>query len=559
MNLLFHPLTMMLMALAATALLRLLLSLLLRYAKVYRTIGNRRHLEGYLIPNADGDLVLYSSLLPLTGLRKGIVTGGSQVRLRNLNDEQNYTEMPAGSTDGTNVIDRYGATVAVIQPTRGSRGSQAFCYDEEIAYARGSLRSGRDIEPAAAAVGALLANQAAQESPDVADEHVGMGDLVLPAAYIMLVLYYPIIILARSIGILYLPLLAIAAYLLILLGLYIAKYNITMNNGSFQWTRLIGDNVGMQWLNWLTIILGSALVVFGTSTGAPTTLLLVPAISILVIALCINQHVFPKRRIILDPYSGWRGGWRRKSFTQPATPSADLVAVDYSWADILSKKNITPNERLDTVHLQLCRTDFEGDSPRVRQANPFYPDGLLSEADRKAFTKTVLAGADLALSTHEDRCLNQIVNSAYQLCTRYNLADFEMYDLLLMFCQNNIDYRVDDQSGSINNIHEYYRFASETLYDRTGDCDCKAVLAYKLFELLGVKPHFVVAKTGGEENYNHAAIVLRNDPNALIPLPPQYKEYSQGKGVYCEATSSGFHPGDVPEGTDTSSLIFIER
>ena len=106
-------------------------------------------------------------------------------------------------------------------------------------------------------------------------------------------------------------------------------------------------------------------------------------------------------------------------------------------------------------------------------------------------------------------------------------------------------------------MEEYFRYASETLVDREGDCDCKSVLAYRLFEKLGVDVDLVTVQSGGKGVYNHVAIVLKNKADASIKLPPEYKEFAPGQGVYCESTGHGFHPGDVPEDVDTQSLIVL--
>ena len=560
--------------------IRLLVSLLFRYARIYITSDSRqqgqrrlagrqrpvlqtRILVGYLIPNKQGDLVFYSGLLPLLRHRKGVIVKQSNVSLQKINDDFNYAEAPAGFVDTASAIvsNEFGTFVADLKNGK-CRDSSAVIGDIELGYAKGSIRSKGKMSPYGAAIGALLHKQqeAVKRTPDVS---VGFGDLFLPSTFIYLLLF-PLFRLFDNTNLVLYPLLLVGSYPVILFVLFLIKHAVTMRNGSFKWTSIIDDNVGMIPINIIVLIASAILCIF-CILGIADVEYIFPTIYI-ILAIIANWIVLPRFRKITDPYDGWSGQWRKPSFKPGRTPSSDLKDITFSWVNILANKGITGNDKTDSVTLQLPRSDYEGNDPRVRKRNPFYDPQLTDEGDREDFTMKVLDGADIALKkdgeteVHEDKVLTQIVNSAFQICKRYNLADFEMFDLILLFCEMNIKYKVDEECESINNNEEYYRFASETLYDETGDCDCKAVLGYKLFELLGVKPDLVSVKTGGSANHNHAAIVLHNDPNAVIQLPPQYKEYEPGKGVYCEATSDGgFHPGDLPKDIDTSSMVFYNR
>ena len=195
------------------------------------------------------------------------------------------------------------------------------------------------------------------------------------------------------------------------------------------------------------------------------------------------------------------------------------------------------------MELSFTDADFNGLNSSVRQANPFRKGSITSDEDLCKRAQEVLAGAKTSDGS-EETALAKILNSAYQLTLQYGLADFEMYDLLLGFVQSNVHYETDDKSESIGNVLEYFRYASETLYDKEGDCDCKSVLAYQLFKRLGVDVDLVEVESGETTYRNHVAIVLHNTPNAKVQLPPDYVEYAQDKGVYCESTGFGFKPGD---------------
>ena len=146
--------------LSASLLIKLLISLLFSFARVYTTVGSRL-LKGYLVKNRQGDFVLYSGLVPLLRRRKGIVINQSEIQLEQQNDEHNHAEMPAGFFDQNpaSVTDQFGTYVADVEPS-GARNARAVAGDIETAFAKGSIRSKGELSPFAAAVGALLKAQA---------------------------------------------------------------------------------------------------------------------------------------------------------------------------------------------------------------------------------------------------------------------------------------------------------------------------------------------------------------------------------------------------------------
>ncbi len=391
-----------------------------------------------------------------------------------------------------------------------------------------------------------------------------LGDLVLPAVYAFVALYYPLILLARNISVTYAPWVAFAAFPLILLILYVFKSVHLHRYGDFSCVGIIDDNVGSRLMDKSIVVLSIAAIIVSIIGLLPKEI--IPVCVAAIVGILVNSLFFKQSRVIDDPYKAWDGDWRRRKFA-PLPQNDKLIDISFSWVDILAVKGVKGDDKLDCVTIQLLQADYEGSAPRVRQHNPYYiPPGLQYENDRDLFTNIVLDGADKALQNdgevdcNEDRALTQIVNSAFDVCKRYNMADFEMFDLILLFCQKNVEYKHDYECDSISRMSDYFRFASETLFDREGDCDCKAVLAYKLFELLGVDPQFVIVKANHEDVYNHAAIVLRNDADSRVLLPPLYKEYAPNMGVYCEATANGnMHPGDIPKGVDVTSMIFINR
>ena len=210
----------------------------------------------------------------------------------------------------------------------------------------------------------------------------------------------------------------------------------------------------------------------------------------------------------------------------------------------------------EDVVLIFNENDYDRVSGRVRLMNPFAGLQGVTFEELQAFSHKVIDGCDDA-GAEEKNAIVAIINSAYQICQKYNLADFELYDLVLAFCQKNIEYVLDEDSEPINKTPEYFRFAAETLFDGQGDCDCKSVLAYRIFKALNVDVEFALVKSGSSEEYNHVAVVLRKTSSAMVPIPDTYLEYEPGK-IFCETTGFGHAPGTVPADIDQSSIYFLK-
>ena len=143
---------------------------------------------------------------------------------------------------------------------------------------------------------------------------------------------------------------------------------------------------------------------------------------------------------------------------------------------------------------------------------------------------------------HLTRINHYITSQAYES----GLNGLDTMQFILDFVQEpNIKYHSDEDSPETGGV-EYARFPVETLYDKRGDCDCKAVLAAALFRNAGYKVAYVTSN-------NHAAIAVacpkewfsyyntRNlfeaDKEALIDKDGLYY-------YYCETTSNAFRIGD---------------
>jgi transglutaminase-like putative cysteine protease len=103
-------------------------------------------------------------------------------------------------------------------------------------------------------------------------------------------------------------------------------------------------------------------------------------------------------------------------------------------------------------------------------------------------------------------------------------------NLALAFCQY-LNYSYDFDSTGVD---EYWRYPVETLFDKTGDCEDKAILFASVTEAMGFDAVLL-------DGANHMA--------AGIALPGHVGTCFQYEGVkysFCEATGIGYRAGVIP-------------
>ena len=526
-----------------------LLYLLFPFAVVSRVEpSGRKRKVGYLW-KIKGEYILYDSILPIFSTSRIGFVRGYEVRPLVVNVQQNKVQKTLGTfTDDGKVFDLTGRQVASCETPGQTSTKVVDDKGDSVGYVLGSLRAKQDLMVRAAGFAVLREREQAEST--VFDIRVGIMDLMLPSALIYMILFYPLMLLTENITEsfpAFYMLLMLLWYALIVIVFYVVKYEKTMKNDSIEYlVGLIDRNVGVG--GWNILILIAAFLAFRVADGS-----MYPLFAVILIGFLCNLSCFNGAWRLAEPSSSWSGRIPAVPSPQSVPSGNTQVTRDYSWKEPLAFKGITSEEGLQ---LSFTESDFNGVNATVRLANPFRNRPVTTEADLAARTKEVLAGANTSDGC-EDTAIARILNSAYQITLQHGLADFEMYDLLLGFVQSNIHYETDDKSESIGKVMEYFRYACETLYDKEGDCDCKSVLAYRLFKRLGVDVDLVEVESGETSYRNHVAIVLHNNPSAKVQLPPEYAEYAPGKGVYCESTGTGFRPGDVPGDVKTDSIVVI--
>lgn len=397
------------------------------------------------------------------------------------------------------------------------------------------------------------------------DVKVKATDMILPSTLLFLIIYCPLCWFLPAVGVanvVVADIILFGVYGLLCTVMYAIKHQRTMNNKPIgDIVTLINANVGVGSLNWIIIVLAIAMAVGCLLNGHA---ILLPAFASIAIGFYINQKVGQKLWDLREPSAVWRP-YHNPNF-MPEIPQAPqgshLVKRLFSWTEILNDMGVktTGTDEVEVMFIEADYTD-ENSPNYVRSANPFYQSQPASDADYSAMAATVKAGSG---DPYEQAALSLIVQSAEDICDKYHLADYDMYTLLLYFCQYCIEYKVDDESAAINNIREYFRFPGETLFDREGDCDCKSILAYNLFNMLGADADLVSVCLTSDDNpmnlHNHAALILRNNPKK-VKLPPTYPQIHlkgiDGLVVYCEPTGRGYKPGEFSQNLDQNSVVII--
>lgn len=344
--------------------------------------------------------------------------------------------------------------------------------------------------------------------------------------------------------------------------------------------RTINTNTGVS--VWNFVLLGISLIVIILSlieiAASHRYYICLPLFSAVLISVLINLFVGPDSDWYVKSPS--EETWRPNDYADPEKVKIKAGLQDDGQEQTKSPNNPngkTPVECVfnwdlkdkwgialdaaDKVKVTLFKEDWEDPQTDLRQKNPFFgkdANGDLkwkqATADLAKSAKSVVQGPDGNGENSEQVALETIVNNAMAIASKYNMAGYEVPELLLNFCQYAIEYKIDNESNPINHWNdengklEYFRFAIESVYDKEGDCDCKAVLACRLLKVLGMDAKLVSVCDKGETSPNHVAVILK-DSTGRYKKCPGFPEYT-----YCEATGEGWRIGEMSEEIDPNSI-----
>lgn len=243
-----------------------------------------------------------------------------------------------------------------------------------------------------------------------------------------------------------------------------------------------------------------------------------------------------------------------KDDTESFVPDPDktLVTKKFTWK---LEQSFGIKDLDNVTEVQLYKDDFDIPDEFVRKENPFRKKGGTFQEKVPKVLKGPQTSKDM-----EDRALRCIIESAGNICKRYNMADFELLELLVHFCRHCLHFQMDIGGVGINADADYVRFPSELLYDENGDCDCKSALAYRLLETLGLDVKYVTTTKKTVEGTAHAFLLInvKNDnynfsKKYLTMTSPRFKDYA-----ICEPTTGGPSRIGFPYGYEESLDVVAE-
>lgn len=182
----------------------------------------------------------------------------------------------------------------------------------------------------------------------------------------------------------------------------------------------------------------------------------------------------------------------------------------------------------------------------LRRTNPFY----LQRSEKT--DKEAVEAMFTFLTEHRglNARLKYIVSQINRIAEECNLNETDKMQFTLDFVQEpNITYMLNRNSQSILKNEAYIRFPDETLYDKEGDCNSKALLAAMLFHLMKYNVLYMYSRT-----QQHAAIGIQFTRDKLIEIVGTTAADSllmtvDGKQyIFCETTGDRFRLGVMAEG-----------
>ncbi len=291
-----------------------------------------------------------------------------------------------------------------------------------------------------------------------------------------------------------------------------------------NWLHLFNCNIGIGWMNYLIFIcaLGS-IIISGFISGKD----FFPLQAAILIGIVATGRFIPKTPwIVYEKFLPKLWGGEEDEDTD------GLIIKMYEWDLDSDEANLEGRLELYFAEEEIVA---------LRSRNPFRTQHLLG------FDRNI---EQLFREKVNERHLTKINRYIFNKANEANISELDTMQFILDFVQEpNISYLADADSPETGNI-EYARFPVETLFDKRGDCDCKAVLAAALFRNAGYRVayltsqgHAMVAVACPEKwfkNY-HISQMFLEEKNTIVD--PEGRLY-----YLCETTSDSFRIGDCGEG-----------
>ncbi len=182
----------------------------------------------------------------------------------------------------------------------------------------------------------------------------------------------------------------------------------------------------------------------------------------------------------------------------------------------------------------------------IRQVNPFFAQ--IKEKSDKDYILEMFH----FMKEHKSMMarVKYISYSIEKLCDKHSLHQLDRIQFVLDFVQEpNIKFIMNKESEAVNKYHDYIRYPDETLFDKEGDSNSKALLAAMLFNQM--KYNVLYMHSRAQE---HAALGVEIRPEwmellgAKKTVDEMTVDYNGKKYIFCETTGDKFRIVEVMEG-----------
>ena len=209
--------------------------------------------------------------------------------------------------------------------------------------------------------------------------------------------------------------------------------------------------------------------------------------------------------------------WYNIELAESKVPQEKFYNISYSWK--FNKKNWDLSV---SIPINSYKNYKESKISRIPQNN-FNSEKAMSD-----------------FVTSNDKTINDIANKLYTFAEDENFDKLSTANFVLRFVQENIDYKLDNETKS---CAEYWQFPVETLVELEGDCEDTSVLYAAIMKNLGYDVALIFYSWDEDgEQYGHLS--------AGIHLAGDHGDYVLGKNnkkyYYCETTAISFSLGQIP-------------
>lgn len=189
----------------------------------------------------------------------------------------------------------------------------------------------------------------------------------------------------------------------------------------------------------------------------------------------------------------------------------------------------------------------------LRRVNPFYPQrcakgysAYIKDMFRTLREHPALTARLRYLCRYMERCADKAMLDS-QLARLQFALDFVQ--------EPNIAFVVNEESAAIDRFADYIRWPDETLFDKCGDCNSKALLAAMIFSIMGYDLIYLYSR-----GRQHAAVgvELQDEWKDLeiggAAVRDLAFEFGGREYLLCEVTVDGVTLGSMPDGLSESEF-----